>query len=165
MTPEVRVDCPDEAKFDLVAALVERFKKTNRVIDVDGARIDFEDGWGLVRASNTQPALVFRFEAKKGKYQPYLTMESILSALEEKGKIFQNPPNHKRDFFKQLNKNNIELLIGYYRWRTLLEELSLIEQQFLLAPHVPAFASPAAVRLPRWPQLRASPSLLLSYWA
>ncbi len=55
--------------------------------------------------------LVFRFDAKKGKYQPYLTMESILSGLEEQGKIFQNPPKHKRDFFKQLNKNNMESLM------------------------------------------------------
>jgi phosphomannomutase / phosphoglucomutase len=62
-TPEIRVDCPDEKKFDLVRALTERFKKTHRVIDIDGARILFEQGWGLVRASNTQPVIVMRFEA------------------------------------------------------------------------------------------------------
>jgi phosphomannomutase/phosphoglucomutase len=62
-TPEIRVDCPDHLKFDIVKRAVEDFKKQYRVIDIDGARIEFEDGWGLVRASNTQPVLVMRFEA------------------------------------------------------------------------------------------------------
>jgi len=64
VTPELRVDCPDEQKFDVVAKVLEHYKKTHRVVDVDGARILFEDGWGLVRASNTQPVLVMRFEAQ-----------------------------------------------------------------------------------------------------
>jgi hypothetical protein len=55
--------------------------------------------------------MVFRFDEKKEKYQPYLTMESILSGLKEQGKIFQNPPKHNKDFFEQLNKNNLESLI------------------------------------------------------
>jgi len=63
-TPEIRVDCPDEAKFQVVDDLVEYFKEQYEVIDVDGARILFGDGWGLVRASNTQPVLVLRFEAR-----------------------------------------------------------------------------------------------------
>ena len=63
-TPEIRVDCTDEEKFQVVAALTEHFKKRYEVIDVDGARILFGDGWGLVRASNTQPILVLRFEAR-----------------------------------------------------------------------------------------------------
>ena len=62
-TPEIRVNCPDEKKFDLVRRLTEEFKKTHEVIDIDGARISFEHGWGLVRASNTQPVIVMRFEA------------------------------------------------------------------------------------------------------
>ncbi len=62
-TPEIRLDCPDEAKFDVVRALTEKYKKTHEVIDIDGARILFDGGWGLVRASNTQPVLVLRFEA------------------------------------------------------------------------------------------------------
>jgi phosphomannomutase / phosphoglucomutase len=62
-TPEIRVDCADEVKFGVVDAVLERFRKGYDVLDVDGARIRFEDGWGLVRASNTQPALVLRFEA------------------------------------------------------------------------------------------------------
>jgi len=63
-TPEIRVECPDAKKFSLVDRLRERFSKEYSVIDVDGVRIVFEDGWGLVRASNTQPALVLRFEAQ-----------------------------------------------------------------------------------------------------
>ena len=62
-TPEIRVDCPDEKKFAVVKALTEEFKRTHEVIDIDGARILFEHGWGLARASNTQPVIVMRFEA------------------------------------------------------------------------------------------------------
>lgn len=62
-TPEIRVDCPDEKKFEVVRRLTEEFKKTHEVIDIDGARVLFEHGWGLVRASNTQPVIVMRFEA------------------------------------------------------------------------------------------------------
>jgi len=62
-TPEIRVACPDDVKFDVVAEATERFRRRYPVIDIDGARVVFEDGWGLVRASNTQPALVLRFEA------------------------------------------------------------------------------------------------------
>ncbi len=64
-TPEIRVDCPDEEKFALVDRVREMFRKTHRIIDVDGVRILFDDGWGLVRASNTQPVLVLRFEASR----------------------------------------------------------------------------------------------------
>ena len=62
-TPEIRIDCPEERKFEIVRQLTEEFKLSNKVIDVDGARILFENGWGLVRASNTQAILVLRFEA------------------------------------------------------------------------------------------------------
>jgi phosphomannomutase/phosphoglucomutase len=62
-TPEIRLPCPDDKKFDVVKELMAQFKKTHKVIDIDGARILFDDGWGLVRASNTQPVLVLRFEA------------------------------------------------------------------------------------------------------
>jgi phosphomannomutase / phosphoglucomutase len=62
-TPELRVDCPDDVKFGLVERVLEHYRATHRVIDVDGARIQFDHGWGLVRASNTQPVLVLRFEA------------------------------------------------------------------------------------------------------
>jgi phosphomannomutase / phosphoglucomutase len=61
-TPEIRFDCPDDLKFPLVEKLVKLFSAKNKVINIDGARILFEHGWGLVRASNTQPVLVMRFE-------------------------------------------------------------------------------------------------------
>jgi phosphomannomutase/phosphoglucomutase len=64
VTPEIRVDCPDEVKFGVVARVLEHYTATHEVLDVDGARVKFEGGWGLVRASNTQPALVLRFEAR-----------------------------------------------------------------------------------------------------
>ena len=63
-TPEIRIEATDEDKFDIVKDLVADFKKEHDVIDIDGARVLFGDGWGLVRASNTQPVLVLRFEAK-----------------------------------------------------------------------------------------------------
>jgi len=72
-TPEIRIDCPDDVKFDVVAELVEYYRGKYDVIDMDGVRIEFENGWGLIRASNTQPVLVLRFEAKSeedlGKYR------------------------------------------------------------------------------------------------
>lgn len=67
-TPEIRVDCPDETKFGVVSRVAERFKKTHEVISVDGVRVLFEHGWGLLRASNTQPVLVMRFEAASPEY-------------------------------------------------------------------------------------------------
>jgi phosphomannomutase/phosphoglucomutase len=77
VTPEIRVDCPDTIKFDLVKRVQARFVERTKarpvrldagpaireVITIDGVRVVFDDGWGLIRASNTQPALVLRFEA------------------------------------------------------------------------------------------------------
>ena len=63
-TPEIRVECGDERKFDLVEKAVKHFRSTHDVIDVDGVRVLFGDGWGLIRASNTQPILVTRYEAR-----------------------------------------------------------------------------------------------------
>ncbi|MCY7378745.1 MAG: phosphomannomutase/phosphoglucomutase [Gemmatimonadaceae bacterium] len=63
-TPEIRVDCADSLKFDLVQRAVEHFRARHDVIDVDGVRVLFGDGWGLIRASNTQPIIVTRFEAR-----------------------------------------------------------------------------------------------------
>ena len=62
-TPEIRVDCADDLKFPLVERAVAHFRSRYDVIDVDGVRVQFGDGWGLIRASNTQPILVTRFEA------------------------------------------------------------------------------------------------------
>ena len=61
-TPEIRVPCPDDRKFQVVKDVTEYFRERYDIIDIDGVRILFEDGWGLVRASNTQPVLVLRFE-------------------------------------------------------------------------------------------------------
>jgi phosphomannomutase/phosphoglucomutase len=63
-TPELRVDCPDDRKFAIVEEVRRSFAGAGRIIDVDGVRVDFGDGWGLLRASNTQPVLVLRFEAR-----------------------------------------------------------------------------------------------------
>jgi phosphomannomutase / phosphoglucomutase len=63
-TPEIRVDCPDRLKFKIIEDLKRDLEPGRRTIDIDGIRVMFEDGWGLVRASNTQPVLVLRFEAK-----------------------------------------------------------------------------------------------------
>lgn len=62
-TPELRVDCPDDRKFEVVERAAKHFAARYRVLTLDGARISFPRGWGLVRASNTQPVLVMRFEA------------------------------------------------------------------------------------------------------
>ena len=62
-TPEIRVDCPDDLKFDIVDRAVAHFSSVRDVVNVDGARVLYGDGWGLIRASNTQPVLVMRFEA------------------------------------------------------------------------------------------------------
>lgn len=62
-TPEIRVECPDHIKFDVVRRVTDYFRERHEVIDIDGVRVLYPDGWGLVRASNTQPALVLRFEA------------------------------------------------------------------------------------------------------
>lgn len=69
-TPELRVECPEAHKFALVAAVRDRFRQraaeigAARIIDIDGVRVEWPDGWGLLRPSNTQPILVLRFEAK-----------------------------------------------------------------------------------------------------
>ncbi|MBT5377294.1 MAG: phosphomannomutase/phosphoglucomutase [Nitrospinaceae bacterium] len=63
-TPEIRIDCPDDKKFEIVSELTEFFRSQYEVIDIDGVRINFSDGWALIRASNTQPVLVLRFEAE-----------------------------------------------------------------------------------------------------
>ncbi|MCF8044704.1 MAG: phosphomannomutase/phosphoglucomutase [Desulfarculaceae bacterium] len=76
-TPEIRVECPDDKKFEVVRAITAHFQKEREVIDIDGMRALFDGGWGLVRASNTQPALVLRFEAKTEQ-----KLEQIRSAVE-----------------------------------------------------------------------------------
>ncbi|WP_300457619.1 phosphomannomutase/phosphoglucomutase [Desulfobacula sp.] len=84
-TPEIRVDCPDEIKFDVVAKIVAHFKARQDVIDIDGLRAVYDDGWGLVRASNTQPALVLRFEALSEPRRDEIRheIESVLKTIIE----------------------------------------------------------------------------------
>jgi phosphomannomutase/phosphoglucomutase len=63
-TPELRMDCPEDSKFEVVRRAQEWFRARYDAVTVDGVRVVFPDGWGLVRASNTQPLLVLRFEAR-----------------------------------------------------------------------------------------------------
>jgi len=64
VTPEIRVDCPDDRKFSVAERAREHFRGKYEIVDIDGVRIRFSEGWGLIRASNTQPVLVMRFEAR-----------------------------------------------------------------------------------------------------
>ncbi len=63
-TSEIRLKCGEREKFEIVEDVKAKFSKKYDVIDIDGVRVQFDDGWGLVRASNTEPALILRFEAK-----------------------------------------------------------------------------------------------------
>lgn len=76
-TPEIRVDCEEHRKFALVEALVAHIPKEREVVDIDGVRVRFPAGWGLVRASNTQPVLVLRAEGDTPQ-----TRDSILETLQ-----------------------------------------------------------------------------------
>lgn len=67
VTPEIRLDCPDSVKFGLVDRAVAHYKSLYDVIDIDGARVNFPTGWGLIRASNTQPVIVLRAEAESAE--------------------------------------------------------------------------------------------------
>jgi phosphomannomutase / phosphoglucomutase len=76
-TPEIRIHCPEDKKFRLVEMVKEKLKGDHEIIDVDGVRIVTEDGWGLLRASNTGPILVLRFEAQSSR-----RLEEIRSLME-----------------------------------------------------------------------------------
>jgi phosphomannomutase/phosphoglucomutase len=78
VTPEIRVQCDDDKKFDVVEKVKAAFRQDHEVLDVDGARILFASGWGLVRASNTQDVLVMRFEADSQEH-----LDSIRARVEE----------------------------------------------------------------------------------
>ncbi|PKN72651.1 MAG: phosphomannomutase, partial [Deltaproteobacteria bacterium HGW-Deltaproteobacteria-10] len=62
-TPEIRVDCDDDKKAEVVERIKAHYRNIPDVVDIDGVRIPFKDGWALVRCSNTQPVIVLRFEA------------------------------------------------------------------------------------------------------
>lgn len=84
-TPELRVDCPDDKKFLIAQKATEYFRKHHDVIDIDGARVQFAEGWGLIRASNTQPALVLRFEANS-----QAKLDEYRKVIEDKLKEIKN---------------------------------------------------------------------------
>lgn len=85
VTPEIRIDCPDDEKFDVIKRLDGAIGsgaggfKVRDIIRIDGLRVNFEGGWALVRASNTQPVLVLRFEATDQK-----TLDMAKSFMKEK---------------------------------------------------------------------------------
>ncbi len=83
-TPETRLDTTDADKFRIVSEVREYFKKSHSVLEIDGARIQFGDGWGLVRASNTQPVLVVRFEARTAERLAAIQGE-VMAKLAEYG--------------------------------------------------------------------------------
>ena len=86
-TPEIRGEAKDDAtKFEIVEKAVEYFTANYDVIDVDGVRILFGDGWGLVRASNTQPVIVMRFEARTEARLAEI-QETVTGKLREFGEI------------------------------------------------------------------------------
>jgi len=85
-TPEIRIDCPDDRKFEVVERIKEHFRKGHELIEVDGARVIFRDGWGLIRASNTQPVLVLRFEATDEAALREIKRE-VVQALRDIGEV------------------------------------------------------------------------------
>ncbi|MCU0684779.1 MAG: phosphomannomutase/phosphoglucomutase [Polyangiaceae bacterium] len=88
VTPELRVPCDDALKFRAVDAILARYRQTHEVVDVDGARIAFGGGaWGLVRASNTQPVLVLRFEAENDARRDALRSEVEAALAEELARL------------------------------------------------------------------------------
>jgi len=79
-TPELKAPCPDGRKFQVVDELAREFRARYETIDIDGVRIIFPDGWGLVRASNTNPYLTLRFEARSADGLARMTRE-VFDAL------------------------------------------------------------------------------------
>ncbi|RKX64198.1 MAG: phosphomannomutase, partial [Thermodesulfobacteriota bacterium] len=83
-TPEIRIPCSDELKFKIVKEAQAYFSEHFKTVTIDGVRIIFDDGWALLRASNTQPVLVLRFEANNSK-----RLQEIRNLVEEKLKQFR----------------------------------------------------------------------------
>lgn len=88
-TPEVIVSAPDDQKFQIIESLQQEFAKDHSVITLDGARVQFEQGWGLVRASNTQPAITMRFEA--------YTKPAIVAIMQDFDRRLAQHPTVSRD--------------------------------------------------------------------
>ncbi|MEI8173118.1 MAG: phosphomannomutase/phosphoglucomutase [Deltaproteobacteria bacterium] len=85
-TPEIRIACPDRIKFQVVNDVKKYFRNIYDIIDIDGVRIPFGDGWGLIRSSNTQPVLVLRFEASTEERLQYIKnmVEAVMNDIMKK---------------------------------------------------------------------------------
>lgn len=88
-TPEIIVSAPDDRKFEIIEALQREFAAEHEVITLDGARVTFDHGWGLVRASNTQPAVTMRFEAR--------TKADIVAIMQDFDRRLAHYPEVARD--------------------------------------------------------------------
>jgi phosphomannomutase/phosphoglucomutase len=85
-TPELRIDCPDNLKFEVVERVRERLKSSGQVNALDGVRVTYDDGaWSLVRASNTGPIIVLRFEAPSAERLAALRADVEAVVLEARG--------------------------------------------------------------------------------
>ena len=97
VTPEIRAECPEDKKFQIVKAIQEEFRKRGDVkfIDIDGARIHYPGGWGLIRASNTQPVLVMRFEAETEERLNEIRrdVESVLEKVKQQAEKERTDPS------------------------------------------------------------------------
>jgi phosphomannomutase/phosphoglucomutase len=92
-TPTIDVDCPDDKKYQVVEKLTAEFKRDfEKVVDINGARVTFDDGWGLVRASSNLPVLVIRFEAKtQSRLDEIKTLfKKYMDKYPEIGKVWHN---------------------------------------------------------------------------
>jgi phosphomannomutase/phosphoglucomutase len=92
-TPAIQVHCADEVKYGVVEKLTEELKRDfDRVVDINGARVVFDDGWGLVRASSNLPELVLRFEARTPERLNEIkqTFREYLNRHPEIGKHWEN---------------------------------------------------------------------------
>jgi len=99
VTPEIRVDVPDDKKYDIANELVAKFRADGfDVIDIDGARVNFGDGWGLCRASSNLPMFILRFESTSWEnIQRYVDLfRQKLAAYPEISKVWENLPPQVR---------------------------------------------------------------------
>lgn len=89
-TPEIRAKCPDEKKFDVIKRMKERFRERYSIIEIDGVRALMNDGWALIRASNTEPVIVLRFEAR--------SEERLREIMDEVRAVLDSEPSVEADF-------------------------------------------------------------------
>ncbi len=85
-TPNIKIDCSDDEKFEIVKKLKKDFAAEYDVITIDGVRVEFGYGWGLVRASNTEPVLTLRFEAKTK--EQLVDIKEVFTKILEKYKLY-----------------------------------------------------------------------------